>query len=170
MSDRPQVARGILAPDSAHAPNETQAVNCSSGACGGTGKIEAKLDRVARRTDGSYVVTVGSAEVQHGKTLEVELDTPVSGTVQLIASFAPTGFRRTESFPLLLPTPLEAKSTGGVVGYLTDTRKPPDIEGLVRERVQACAGHPALLCYGIGNEVPASVARWVAARSSRRRR
>ena len=50
------------------------------------------------------------------------------------------------------------------VGYLTDRRDAPDIEALVRQRVQTCAGHPALLCYGIGNEVSASVARWIGAR------
>ncbi|MBI3550080.1 MAG: glycosyltransferase [Elusimicrobia bacterium] len=49
------------------------------------------------------------------------------------------------------------------VGYLIDTEKAPDIEGIVRERVRRVAGHPALLCYAIGNEVQASVARWLGA-------
>ena len=26
--------------------------------------------------------------------------------------------------------------------------------------VRACAGHPAVLCYAIGNEIPASIVRW----------
>ena len=30
----------------------------------------------------------------------------------------------------------------------------------VREGVRACAGHPAVLCYAIGNEIPASIVRW----------
>src|ERR1051325_1036134 len=34
------------------------------------------------------------------------------------------------------------------------------IEQLVREGVRACTGHPAVLCYTIGNEIPASVVRW----------
>jgi GT2 family glycosyltransferase len=34
------------------------------------------------------------------------------------------------------------------------------IEGQVRQSVRACAGHPAILCYSIGNEVPASLVRW----------
>src|SRR5437867_7575149 len=38
------------------------------------------------------------------------------------------------------------------VGFLTDKANAPDIEGLVRARVRGCAGHPALLCYAIGNE------------------
>ncbi len=48
------------------------------------------------------------------------------------------------------------------VGYLID-RPPgaPDIEALIRNRVRACAGHPALLCYALGNEIPALVARWL---------
>ena len=34
------------------------------------------------------------------------------------------------------------------------------MEQMVREQVCACAGHPAVLCYTIGNEIPASVVRW----------
>ncbi len=34
------------------------------------------------------------------------------------------------------------------------------IEKRVRDGVRACAGHPALLCYSIGNEIPASMVRW----------
>src|SRR5919201_528701 len=34
------------------------------------------------------------------------------------------------------------------VGFLTDTKGAPDIEGLIRAKVRGCAGHPALLeCY-----------------------
>ena len=34
------------------------------------------------------------------------------------------------------------------------------IEQTVREKVRACAGHPAVLCYTIGNEIPSSIVRW----------
>lgn len=50
------------------------------------------------------------------------------------------------------------------VGFLTDTRDAPDIEELVRAKVRTCAGHPALLCYGLGNEIPARTARWLGRR------
>src|SRR3989475_2769325 len=55
------------------------------------------------------------------------------------------------------------------VGYLID-RPPraPDVEALIRERVRACAGHPALLCYALGNEIPALVARWLGRRKVER--
>src|SRR6266699_1946450 len=33
-------------------------------------------------------------------------------------------------------------------------------EQMVREKVRACAGHPAVLCYTIGNEIPASIVHW----------
>jgi GT2 family glycosyltransferase len=46
------------------------------------------------------------------------------------------------------------------VGYLID-RKRSDVEGVVRRKVRACAGHPAVLCYAIGNEIPAPLARWL---------
>jgi GT2 family glycosyltransferase len=47
------------------------------------------------------------------------------------------------------------------VGFLIDKKGAPDIEELVREQVRSCAGHPALLCYAVGNEIPASIARWL---------
>ena len=46
------------------------------------------------------------------------------------------------------------------VGFLTDRKGAPDIEGMVRAKVRRCAGHPALLCYALGNEIPAPVVRW----------
>jgi GT2 family glycosyltransferase len=51
------------------------------------------------------------------------------------------------------------------VGYLID-RPPdaPDIDAQIRARVRACAGHPALLCYALGNEIPAPMARWLGPR------
>ena len=55
------------------------------------------------------------------------------------------------------------------VGYLIDrSRRGPDIEALVRARVRDCAGHPALLCYALGNEIPASIARWLGPRKLER--
>jgi len=50
------------------------------------------------------------------------------------------------------------------VGYLNDTRDLSGIAARVRERVRACAGHPAVLCYAIGNEIPAPVVRWLGPR------
>ena len=37
----------------------------------------------------------------------------------------------------------------------------PEIEALVRSKVRECAGQPALLCYALGNEIPAPMARWL---------
>ena len=51
------------------------------------------------------------------------------------------------------------------VGFLIDRhKKAPDIESIIREKVRTVAGHPALLCYGIGNEIAASVVRWIGRR------
>jgi O-antigen biosynthesis protein len=50
------------------------------------------------------------------------------------------------------------------VGYLIDKKAAPDVAGLVRNKVRTCAGHPALLCYAIGNEIPASMVRWLGRR------
>ncbi len=34
------------------------------------------------------------------------------------------------------------------------------IESRVREGVRSCTGHPAILCFSIGNEIPAQIVRW----------
>jgi GT2 family glycosyltransferase len=47
------------------------------------------------------------------------------------------------------------------VGFLIDKKGAPDTEALVRAQVRSCAGHPALLGYAIGNEIPASMVRWL---------
>src|SRR5213594_1301324 len=47
------------------------------------------------------------------------------------------------------------------VGYLIDRRGAPDVEALVAAKVRDCAGHPGLLCYALGNEIPAPMARWL---------
>ena len=48
------------------------------------------------------------------------------------------------------------------LGLLIDRKKSlAEIRSLVRAKVEECAGHPALLCYALGNEVPAPMVRWV---------
>ena len=47
-------------------------------------------------------------------------------------------------------------------GFLIDTDKEaPDVLDLVRSKVRSVAGHPALLCYAVGNEIPAALVRWI---------
>ncbi len=46
------------------------------------------------------------------------------------------------------------------VAFLDDDQHARDIEQRVRAGVRACAGHPAVLCYAIGNEIPAPIVRW----------
>lgn len=45
-------------------------------------------------------------------------------------------------------------------GHVADKRSAPEIMGMAREWVSGCAGHPAVLCYTIGNEFPAGLVRW----------
>jgi GT2 family glycosyltransferase len=46
------------------------------------------------------------------------------------------------------------------VAFLDDPERPEQIAARLGEQVRACAGHPAILCYSIGNEIPASIVRW----------
>jgi GT2 family glycosyltransferase len=50
------------------------------------------------------------------------------------------------------------------VAVLDQPLRARDIERRVGEGVRACAGHPAVLCYAVGNEIPSSIVRWHGAR------
>jgi GT2 family glycosyltransferase len=46
------------------------------------------------------------------------------------------------------------------VAFLEDDAVAKSIVERVREGVRSCARHPAVLCYGIGNEIPSPIVRW----------
>ena len=50
------------------------------------------------------------------------------------------------------------------VGYLIDTEKKIDLFSIIREKLEACKNHSALLCISIGNEIPSSLVRWIGKR------
>jgi GT2 family glycosyltransferase len=46
------------------------------------------------------------------------------------------------------------------VAFLDDKRRATSIVDRIERDVEACAGHPAVLCYAVGNEIPSSIVRW----------
>jgi len=54
------------------------------------------------------------------------------------------------------------------VAFLEDQSRGRAIEERVRADMRSCAGHPAVLCYSIGNEIPAPIVRWHGARGIER--
>jgi GT2 family glycosyltransferase len=46
------------------------------------------------------------------------------------------------------------------VAFLAKRHGAADIEKRIRESVRSYAGHPAVLCHAVGNEIPAPVVRW----------
>src|SRR5258706_5073161 len=46
------------------------------------------------------------------------------------------------------------------LGFIIDKRRDVDPYCVVRDRVRQIAGHPALLAYSLGNEIPTQIARW----------
>ena len=46
------------------------------------------------------------------------------------------------------------------VAFLDERGRPRAIEQRIREGVARCAGHPAILCFAVGNEIPAAIVRW----------
>jgi GT2 family glycosyltransferase len=50
------------------------------------------------------------------------------------------------------------------VAFLDDREMIQSIEERVREGVRSCAGHPAVLGYAVGNEIPGPIVRWYGAK------
>jgi O-antigen biosynthesis protein len=50
------------------------------------------------------------------------------------------------------------------VAFLDDRRRAAAIERRVRDEARELAGHPALLCLAVGNEIPGPIVRWHGAR------
>ncbi|HYM70251.1 MAG TPA: glycosyltransferase [bacterium] len=50
------------------------------------------------------------------------------------------------------------------IAFLDDRARARDIVTGVRAGVRRCAGHPAILGYAVGNEIPAAIVRWHGAR------
>ena len=46
------------------------------------------------------------------------------------------------------------------VAFLDERERARSIEARVRDGVRACAAHPAVLSYAVGNEIPAAIVRW----------
>lgn len=46
------------------------------------------------------------------------------------------------------------------VAFLQERERARSIVARLRADVASCAGHPALLCFAIGNEIPAAIVRW----------
>lgn len=46
------------------------------------------------------------------------------------------------------------------IAFLDERKTVKRIEATVRDGVRRCAEHPAVLCFAIGNEIPASIVRW----------
>src|SRR5207248_5473499 len=46
--------------------------------------------------------------------------------------------------------------------------RPPPLPYPTLFRSRECAGHPALLCYALGNEIPSTMARWLGRRKIER--
>jgi GT2 family glycosyltransferase len=54
------------------------------------------------------------------------------------------------------------------VDFLEERGRARSIEDQIRAGVAACAGHPAVLCYAIGNEIPSPIVRWLGRRPTER--
>ncbi|MBT8398739.1 MAG: glycosyltransferase, partial [Gemmatimonadetes bacterium] len=46
------------------------------------------------------------------------------------------------------------------LAFLDEAGRATAIERRIRDDVSRCAGHPAVLCYAVGNEIPSPIVRW----------
>ncbi len=49
---------------------------------------------------------------------------------------------------------------GEHMSFIDEPRRSKEIERQIRGWVRSCAGHPAVFCYSVGNEISASMVRW----------
>ncbi len=49
---------------------------------------------------------------------------------------------------------------GERISFIDKPGRSKEIEDQIRRWVRSCAGHPAVLCYSVGNEISSSIARW----------
>jgi GT2 family glycosyltransferase len=87
------------------------------------------------------------------------------------AAMAAAGFNALRTYTVPPRWLLDAASTHGLrvmvgmpweqhIAFLDDPHRSTAIEARLRAGVRAAAGHPAVLCYALGNEIPAPVVRW----------
>jgi GT2 family glycosyltransferase len=112
-------------------------------------------------------VTYGTFRPRNGGCEFPERQVVERDFAQMVAA----GANAVRTYTVPPPWLLDAASNAGLhvmvgvpaeryIGYLIDKDDAPDIPGLVRQAVRSTAGHPAILCYAVGNEIPAPVARW----------
>jgi len=97
---------------------------------------------------------------------------PTMGTVEHdFAAMAAAGFNAVRTYMAPPPWVLDAAARHGLLvmaglwwpthlAFLDDRRRMREIVAGVRADARRCAGHEALLCLSIGNEIPASLVRW----------
>jgi GT2 family glycosyltransferase len=86
-------------------------------------------------------------------------------------AMAARGFNAVRTYTMPPPWLLDAASTHGLhvmaglpweqhIAFLDDPRRVRSIHARMRDAVRVVSGHPALLAYAVGNEIPAPIVRW----------
>ena len=86
-------------------------------------------------------------------------------------AIAASGFNTVRTYTPPPPWLLDAAAENGLrilaglaweqhITFLDDAARARDIRARVRKQAEACAGHPGLFGFSIGNEIPAPIVRW----------
>ncbi len=109
---------------------------------------------------GTFRVADDGSEFRHSGRVERDMDEMSAHGVNAIRTYTvpPPWFldaALTRGLRVMVGIPWEQHVT-----FLDDRRRSNSIEQTIRRSVRRCAGHPAVLCFFIGNEIPASIVRW----------
>src|SRR5438105_4285255 len=104
-----------------------------------------------------------------------ELYPPPSAVARDFAQMAQCGFNALRTYTIPPHWLLDAAAEKGLfvmvgiaweqhVDFLEERRRARSIENRIRSGVASCAGHPAVLGYAVGNEIPSQIVRWLGRR------
>src|SRR5438105_4957366 len=104
-----------------------------------------------------------------------ELYPPPSAVARDFAQMAQCGFNALRTYTIPPHWLLDAAAEKGLfvlvgiaweqhVDFLEERRRARSIENRLRSGVASCAGHPAVLGYTAGNEIPSQIVRWLGRR------
>ncbi|MEA2311575.1 MAG: hypothetical protein QOE28_1543 [Solirubrobacteraceae bacterium] len=134
---------------------------------GGRPRIDGKLLAVGDRrltlrgvTYGTFAPAADGGRFPSQATVEADFAAMAAAGVNAVRVYTPPPCRLLDAayehgLWILAGLPWEQH-----VAFLADRATRERIRASARAAVAACAGHPALLAYAVGNEVPAGIVRW----------
>jgi O-antigen biosynthesis protein len=119
-------------------------------------------------TYGTFATDAKGRELHHPEVVKLDFALMVENGINAIRTYTvpPTWFLDTAlhyGLRVMVGLPWEQH-----VAFLAEKERAHDIEKRVCAAVRSCSGHPAILAYAIGNEIPTAIVRWHGPRPTER--